>query len=89
VPVVEAPGEAKQAIVERVPQVVLDAERLAAGDETAPDEHERLQEAREREERDEDRQKAPILVRERMVDRVPRDPRDREAGRLGTDRKHD
>ena len=89
VAVIEAPREAKEARVERVSDVELDSERLSAGDEAAADEHERAEEPGDRDERDED-DESPCVVRpDSVVDHLPGQPRDREAGNLRPDRQDD
>ena len=89
VAVVEAPREAQKVGVERVSDVELDSERLSAGDEPAADEHERADESGDGDEGDEDGQSPAVVRPDAVVDHLPGQPRDGEAGNLRPHREDD
>jgi len=89
VAVVEAPREAQQVRVERVSDVELDSERLSTGDEATTDEHERADESGDGDEGDEDGQSPRVVWPDAVVDHLPGQPRDGEAGNLRPHREDD
>jgi hypothetical protein len=88
VPVVEPEREAHELRVEAVTQVVLDPERLPAGDEAAADHEQRLDDADGDDQSDQEPQPVPVLLALELVDDEARQDEDRDRGRLRGDREH-
>ena len=89
VPVVEAEREPEQLRVERVPHVVLDAERLAARDQAAPG-HEQCPGGADEDDCDGDSIELAMAVRrDRVLEAATGQVGDHDRGGLGADREDD